>query len=269
APPVPPAWWGGFLENVPGVFPPPPRATGVKAHHFHADIRGAPAEVLLVDGPLMIDEERHQAGNAVPNGIGHEREPADHVAARHIVDFAARRVRPLPGENLIVIALIGSPTLAFDGISLLCSRGGKFTERTLVLTGRCRPVEAGSFFRSADKTPRVDALTCKTLLRIFLLGGDVDATGVDRAHLVAADAAVNDFRAGALCIEAPSVVQAHQPDGERQTFFPDNQHGLVLAVGKALIPGAEGCEETAARGRIVHRVPGAHDLVTAWAPQPP
>src|SRR6516225_6576752 len=139
------------------AFHPPPSVIRVKARHFHADIEGAPAEVLLVDGPLMIDEERHQAGSAVSRGKGHERESADPVAARHIVDFAARGVRPLPGENLIVIALIGSPPLAFDGISLLCSRGGEFTERTLVLAGRCRPVEAVSFSWSADKTPCVDA----------------------------------------------------------------------------------------------------------------
>src|SRR5262245_19750460 len=138
----------------------PPSAIRVKAHHIHADIGGAPAEVLLVDGPLMIDEERHQAGNAIPHGIGHEREPAYHVAANHIVDFAARGARPLSGENLIVIALIGSPPLAFDGISLLCSRGSEFTERTRVLTGRSRPVKAVSSSWSADKTPCVDALTC-------------------------------------------------------------------------------------------------------------
>ena len=98
------------------AFHPPPSAIRVKARHFQGDIGGAPAEVLLVDGPLMIDKERHQAGIAVSRGIGHESEPADHVAARHIVDFAAWGVRPLPGENLIVIALIGSPPLAFDGI---------------------------------------------------------------------------------------------------------------------------------------------------------
>src|SRR5262245_46570723 len=98
---------------------------------------------------LMIDEERHQAGNAIPHGIGHEREPADHVAVHHIVDFAARGVRPLSGEDLIVIALIGSPPLAFDGISLLRSRGGEFTERTGVLTRRCRPVKAVFFSWSA------------------------------------------------------------------------------------------------------------------------
>src|SRR6516225_7186016 len=141
-----------FLSGSGPRVDPPPSAIRVKARHFHADIGGAQAEVLLVDGPLMIDEERHQAGTAVSRGIGHEREPADHVAAHHVVDFAARGVRPLPGENLIVIALIGSPPLAFDGISLLCSRGGEFTERAPVLTGRCRPVEAVSFSWSADET---------------------------------------------------------------------------------------------------------------------
>src|SRR5262249_26356110 len=185
-------WRYSYLD-LNRAFHPPPRAIRVKACHVHADIGGAPAEVLLVDGPLMIDDERHQAGNAVSRGIGQEREPADHVAVRHIVDFAAGGVRPLSGENLIVIALIGSPPLAFDGISLLCSRGGEFTERTLVFTRRSRPVKAVSFPRLADKTPRVDALTCETLVGIFLLGGDVDATGVDRAHLVAADAAVKNF----------------------------------------------------------------------------
>src|SRR5262249_50136980 len=46
------------------------------------------------------------------------------------------------------------------------------------------------------------------LLGIFLLGGDVGATGVDRAHLVAADAAAEQFRAGELRIASASVVQA-------------------------------------------------------------
>src|SRR5215468_8025598 len=216
----------------------------------------------------MVDEKRHQAGSAVPRGKGHEREAANHVAARHIVDFAARGVRPLPGENLIVIAPIGSPSLAFDGISLLCSRGAEFTERTLVFTGWCRPVEAVSFSWSADKTPCVDALACETLLGIFLLGSDVDATGVDRAHLVAADAAVNHFRARELRIESPSIVQAHQPDGERPAFFPNNQHGLVLAARNDLILGAEVGEETPAHGRIVNRVAGQHDLVAAWTQYP-
>src|SRR5262249_37597825 len=160
------------------AFHPPPSAIRVKARHFHADIGGAQAEVLLVDGPLMIDEERHQTRTAVLRGVRHERATADPVAAHPIVAFAAPGVRALPGENLIVIALIRSPPRAFDGISLLRSRGGELTERTLVLTGLCWPVEAVSFSWSTDKTAREDALICEPLLGILLLGGDVDATGV-------------------------------------------------------------------------------------------
>src|SRR5262249_1615254 len=116
----------------------------------------------------MMDAERRQPGTGVSGGKGHERDPADHVAARHIVDFAARGVRPLPGENLIVIALIGSPPLAFDGISFLCSRGAEFTERTFAFTRRGRPVEAVSFSWSCYKTPAVDALTSETMPGIVL-----------------------------------------------------------------------------------------------------
>src|SRR5262249_18371191 len=195
----------------------------------------------------------------------HEGGAADHVAGHHIVDFAARGVRPLPGENLIVIALIGSPPLAFDGISFLCSRGAEFTERTFAFTGRCRPVEAVSFSWSADKTPCVDALTCETLLGIFLLGGDVGFTGADRALLVAADAAVNNFRAGELRIESPSIVQAHQPDGERPAFFPDNQRGLVLAVRNDLILGPKSARK---RLRMAASSTGSPDSTISSLPGP-
>src|SRR5262249_22739820 len=152
--------------------------------------------------------------------------------------------------------------------SLLCSRGGEFTERAPVLTGRCRPVEAVPFSWLADKTPCVDALTCETLLGVFLLGGDVDAAGVDRAHLVTADATENNFRARELRIESPSIVQAQQPDGERPAFFPDNQCGLVLAVRNDLMLGLEVGEEPLAQGRIVNRIAGQHDLVAARTQHP-
>src|SRR5215467_14788321 len=83
-----------------------------------------------------------------------------------------------------------------------------------------------------------------------------------------ATSAVNNFRAGELRIESPSIVQAHQPDGERPAFFPDNQRGLVLAVRNDLILGLEVGEETPAHGRIVNRVAGQHDFLAAWTQYP-
>src|SRR5262249_53071788 len=114
--------------------PPPPTVSGEKPRHARNDRSRARAEVLLVDVPMMTDEECHQAGNAILRGIGHEGEPADHVAAHHVVDFAARRIRPLPDENPIMVTVIGV-TLIGDGISLRRRSCGQLTERALVLSG--------------------------------------------------------------------------------------------------------------------------------------
>jgi hypothetical protein len=84
--------------------------------------------------PMMIDEERHQARSAVLRRIGHEREPADHVAAHQVVDFAARGIWPLPGENPKIVTMIRS-ALTVDGISLRRRSGCELTERALVLAG--------------------------------------------------------------------------------------------------------------------------------------
>ena len=148
-------------------------------------------------------------------------------------------------------------------MSLLCGSGGELAQRTLVLTGLCWPVEAVSFAWLADKTPCVDAFTCETLLSIFLLGGDVDATDVDRALLVAADAALNELPAGGLRIKSPSIVQAHQPDGERPVFLSDEHYSLIIAVWNDLMIGSEGVEEASASGRVRNGVAGHYDLVTA------
>jgi hypothetical protein len=71
----------------------------------HALPNGTRAEILLVDGSVVIDKEGHYAGVAVFSGIGNEREAADHVAAHNVVDGAAGRARPLRGKNLIIIAV--------------------------------------------------------------------------------------------------------------------------------------------------------------------
>jgi hypothetical protein len=92
-----------------------------------------------------------------------------------------------------------------------------------------------------------------------LLGGDVGATGIDGAHLVAADAAVNNFRAGEPCTEWPCIVQAHQPDGETGTVLRPQS----AQPGPRRPERSEGVEETPARGRIVNGVAGQHDLVAA------
>jgi hypothetical protein len=90
---------------------PPPSVIRVKSRHARSDRVRARAEVLLVHVPMMTDEECHQAGNAILRRIGHEGEPASHLAAHHVLDFAARRIRPLPDENPIMVAILSRATL--------------------------------------------------------------------------------------------------------------------------------------------------------------
>jgi hypothetical protein len=112
----------------------PPSVIRVKTRHVRGDRGRARAEVLLVDVAPIIDEESRQAGIAVLRRIGHERKPTNHLTVHQVVDFAARRIRPLPGENPKIVTMIGS-ALTVDGISLRRRSGGELTERALVLAG--------------------------------------------------------------------------------------------------------------------------------------
>src|SRR5262249_34384093 len=80
----------GSTRGLNRLSHPPPTVIRVKTRHARSDRGRARTEVHLVDVPMMTDEKCHQAGNAILRRIGHEGEPADHVAAHHVVDFAAR-----------------------------------------------------------------------------------------------------------------------------------------------------------------------------------
>src|SRR5512137_1052555 len=55
-----------------------PSGTGVERRHLRADGGGILAEVLLVDLPVVADDERHHAAPAVLGGVGDHREAGDH-----------------------------------------------------------------------------------------------------------------------------------------------------------------------------------------------
>src|SRR5262249_7627678 len=109
----------------------------------------ARAEVFLVDVPMMTDEECHQAGYSILRWIRHEGEPAGHLTAHHVFDFAAWRIRPLPDENPIMVTMIGVALIG-DGISLLRRGCCRLSKRARVLAGSRRPIEAIFFSRLAE-----------------------------------------------------------------------------------------------------------------------
>ena len=73
---------------------------------------------------------------------------------------------------------------------------------------------------------------------------------------------VGRCRRGGLRIKSPSIVQAHQPDGERPVFLSDDITAII-AVWNDLMLGSEGVEEASANGRVRNGVAGHYDLVTA------
>src|SRR5262249_47292514 len=81
-----------------------PRIVRVVGRHVGSALGGARTEVLLVDGAVVVDDERHHAGVAVFRRPRDEAEAADHLALHHVVLHAARRGRSLPGEDLVVVA---------------------------------------------------------------------------------------------------------------------------------------------------------------------
>src|ERR1700687_1325487 len=75
-----------------------PTAVRIERRHALGNARGAGPQILLVHFPVVTDEERHDARAAVFRGIGDQSETTDHLAADDVVERAAARIRPLPGE---------------------------------------------------------------------------------------------------------------------------------------------------------------------------
>src|SRR5262249_46915799 len=155
----------------------------------------------------------HHSGVAVLRGIGDQRETADHVAAHDIVERSARCARTLPGEDLVVVAVVRDALLA-GVISFRRGVSGKLAEWALVLAGLRRPVEAVLLAGATDDALRIDAVAAKSLLGVFLLGVDVGEDGLDRPELVAANAAIENLVATGGGVELPAAVRAHQRDRE-------------------------------------------------------
>src|SRR5262249_19641837 len=146
-----------------------------------------------------------------------------------IIHGAPRRPRPLPGENLVVVAVIG---LALEaGAIALCRRaGGKVAQRAFIPAGLRRPVEAVLLSRPADDALRVDSVASDSLLCIFVLRVDIGEAGLNGPQLVAADAAKKNFFASGRGVELPRALLAHERNGKREIVLPDDQDGLAVAL---------------------------------------
>src|SRR5262249_10120725 len=103
----------------------------------------------------MVDDERHHARIAVLGRIGDQSIATDHLAANDIIHLAARRARPLPGQALVVVAVVGR--VLPGSITFSRRSSDQFAERALVFVSLRGPVQAVLLVWGADDTLRVHA----------------------------------------------------------------------------------------------------------------
>src|SRR5205823_5191741 len=88
------------------------------------------------------------------------------------------------------------------------------------------PVESVVIARIADQLRGVHALPCDLLeqVEVVLLSVDVGETGADRADLVAADSAVDDFLRSSRRVEPPTAIGLHYRNGQWPVIRSHVQH---------------------------------------------
>src|SRR5262249_43431326 len=171
-------------------------------------------------------------------------------------------------KNLIVVAVIGSALLA-DAIALRGGTRGELAEWALVLAGLRRPVEAVLLARLADNALCVNAIAGDAPVGIFLLRVDIGETGLDRAQLIAADAAIKDLLPSGRGIEPPGAILAHERDREWPIFPAEHQRGLVRTLHHHLMLVIVSLDNATARRRIGDRIAGGDHVAPTPTHHPP
>src|SRR5215470_10358333 len=194
-----------------------PARVRVEELHLLRQRRRVGAEVLLIDDAVVVHDEGHHAGGAVLRGEGDHAEAADHVPVGHIVRGAAGRIRPLPGQDTVVVAVVRNrPLLRAFPIALGPCLGHERSERALWLTGLGLPVESVTLARRAGEALGVlEHLALLARLGVVLaLRINVGEADLDRAELVPPDAPIEDLFLSLGRVEAPARSVGHHGNGE-------------------------------------------------------
>ena len=210
----------GCIDFLPGLI-------GIEPRHALGQRRRVVTQILLVDGAGMIHEERHHARIAVFRGKSEQRKSPDHLAPDDVIEHATGRVRPLPRQDAIVVAVVGR-TSRTGLVSLFGCLGDEFAERTRIAIRR-RPIEAVLLAGGTDDAPRIDAGagTGAILLRIFVLRIDIGKAGLNRVEFVAPNAPVQDLKPAGGRIERPVRFPADERNREREVVGSHDQESLV------------------------------------------
>src|SRR4051795_7563447 len=197
-------WVTIYLLSAPSVGGRLPGRTGVVGGGGAGALGGLGAEVGLEHRAVRADQERHHAGVAVGRGPGEQREAGHHVAVDHVAVGAARRVRPLPGQDAEVVAVVGRARL--PALEVVAGLGDEGPERARRFALGGRPVETVPLVARARDALRVlqHPVAGTVLAGVLALRLDEGTHDLDRGELVATDAAVRDLLGTGGGIEAPA-----------------------------------------------------------------
>src|SRR6516164_10582436 len=125
----------GFGRNRLSVFMPKslpsfPTVVGIELSRSGSNFIRCLSQVLLEHHTVLVKDERHDAGIAIPCGIGENSESPRHLAVDHVVLRATFRLRPLFVQHDKVVAVEGLMLLGLNFISFRSGIGDKWSQRT-------------------------------------------------------------------------------------------------------------------------------------------
>src|SRR6185369_17959013 len=97
-----------------------------------------PAQVLLIDNPRLVYNERHDSSGAVVRRPGNQREALGHQTVIEVTHGASRGVVPLGCQDSKVVAVIWIPLI---GVALCNGSRHDFTNRALVVLAGALPIQ--------------------------------------------------------------------------------------------------------------------------------
>jgi hypothetical protein len=84
-----------------------PGLIGIEPVHALESLKRIRSQILLVNGPVVANDERLHSGDAILGRRCGQGKPTNHGSLDEEVDLSQRRGRTLPLQNLEIVAVLG------------------------------------------------------------------------------------------------------------------------------------------------------------------
>ena len=171
----------------------------------------------------MVDDERHDPGRSILGWICDHAEAAHHLSAYDIIVGSTWRVGSLPGEDLVIVAVVRDRLTT----SALISRGLGLNDTrpkgAWLFIGFGLPVQAIMLSLGANELLRIlqQRIFLRIALVVFALRVNVGKAYLDYVQLIASDAPVENFLFALFRVEASARAAFNEGDRQWPFVFAD------------------------------------------------